>query len=165
MSRAVVSSGILRHALRERLATAEHSHGCHNRQQMVQGLYHGARSPRYPSRFRGELSSDSWSDNPNDLNESDDEGYTQVQKRKSHQPQLFATYGPEFIRLLGKKSKASSSASPVALPTTLATPAAAVTTPAKTPLFTSSWLTARKTISQDAPASQKVKASKATKSS
>ncbi|GBP69390.1 hypothetical protein EVAR_54809_1 [Eumeta japonica] len=51
--RAVRSSrrGILRGVLRERLATAEHSHGCHNGQQTTQGFSHEARSPRPPSGF------------------------------------------------------------------------------------------------------------------
>ncbi|GBP72750.1 hypothetical protein EVAR_75369_1 [Eumeta japonica] len=81
----------------------------------------------FESRLSEKLSPDSWSDDSNDLNDSDEAGFTQVQKRKSRQPRLFATYGPGFIRLSGKKPKASTSASPGTVPATLATPAATAT--------------------------------------
>ncbi|GBP60377.1 hypothetical protein EVAR_91413_1 [Eumeta japonica] len=45
--------------------------------------------------------------------ESREERFTQVTKRKLHQPRLYTTYGPGFIQLSGKKPKASTSASPV----------------------------------------------------
>ncbi|GBP27374.1 hypothetical protein EVAR_18851_1 [Eumeta japonica] len=91
------------------------------------------------SRLSEELSSDSWSDDSNYVNYSNEEGLIQVQKRKSRQPRLFATYEMGFIRLSNKKQKNLTSASPITLPATPTTPA-------------------------DAPASQKAKASKAAKS-
>ncbi|GBP20747.1 hypothetical protein EVAR_14472_1 [Eumeta japonica] len=70
----------------------------------------------YESHLFEELSSDSWSDDFNDINDSDEEGFTQVTKRKPRQPWLFATYESDFIQLSGKKLKASTSASPFTAP-------------------------------------------------
>ncbi|GBP35559.1 hypothetical protein EVAR_17421_1 [Eumeta japonica] len=65
---------------------------------------HNREPAKRPSEFRWlkELSSYSWSDDSNDLNDFDDEGYTQ---RKSCQLRLFATYGPGFIHLSGKTTE------------------------------------------------------------
>ncbi|GBP84819.1 hypothetical protein EVAR_32718_1 [Eumeta japonica] len=56
--------------------------------------------------IHSETELDSFSD---ESNESNDEGFTQVQSRKARKPKFYATYGPGFIRLSGKKPKASSS--------------------------------------------------------
>ncbi|GBP37090.1 hypothetical protein EVAR_19219_1 [Eumeta japonica] len=45
---------------------------------------------------------ENWSDDSNDLNDPDDEGFTQPQKQKSRKPRLFVTYWPGFLRLCGK---------------------------------------------------------------
>ncbi|GBP86222.1 hypothetical protein EVAR_54838_1 [Eumeta japonica] len=63
------------------------------------------------SRLSEELSFDSWSDDSNDLNYSDE-----VQKRKFRQPRLYAMYEPGFTYLSGKKTKVSTSASSVTRP-------------------------------------------------
>ncbi|GBP48264.1 hypothetical protein EVAR_42984_1 [Eumeta japonica] len=86
------------------------------------------------SRLSEELISDSWSDDSNDLKDSDKEGFAYVQKQKS----------------------LSFSATPAA-------PTAAATTSVKAPPSTPFWRTVRKSLSQDAPASQKTKASKTAK--
>ncbi|GBP16784.1 hypothetical protein EVAR_13394_1 [Eumeta japonica] len=101
------------------------------------------------------MSSDSWSDDSNDQNDSDEEIHLST-KRKFRQPRLFATYGLGFICLLGKKGI------DLGLSSTLsATPGAM---PAKAPPTTSSWCTVGKILYQDAPVTQKVKTSKAAKS-
>ncbi|GBP42669.1 hypothetical protein EVAR_21944_1 [Eumeta japonica] len=51
------------------------------------------------SHLSEKLSSDSWSDHSNNLNDSNEKGFSQVKRRKSHQAWLFATYGPGFICL------------------------------------------------------------------
>ncbi|GBP95544.1 hypothetical protein EVAR_100359_1 [Eumeta japonica] len=80
-------------------------------------------------RSPNESDLDSFSDNSNEFN---DEGFTQVQRLKARKPWLHATYGPGFIRLSGKKPKASSSASTVALlPTASALTTSAITSSVK----------------------------------
>ncbi|GBP81768.1 hypothetical protein EVAR_90995_1 [Eumeta japonica] len=126
--------------------------------------------PKQPSESRQseELSSDSWRDDSNHINKSDENEFTQVPKRKSRQPRLFATYGPAYIRLFGKKSPASTSASPVTAPCPprVAAPASpAIIQLVKETYYSTSWRTIGKSNFQDAPASHKIKAPKTVKSS
>ncbi|GBP51498.1 hypothetical protein EVAR_44473_1 [Eumeta japonica] len=94
------------------------------------------------------------------------EGFTQISKRKSRQPQLFVTYGPGFIRLSGKKPKASTSASPVTpLPTAAVPTTPAVIQSVKMTYYSTPWRTVGKSNSQVAPVPRKTKACKTAESS
>ncbi|GBP84786.1 hypothetical protein EVAR_66656_1 [Eumeta japonica] len=99
-------------------------------------------------------------------NESNDEGFTQVQSWKAYKPRLHTTYAPGHIHLAGKKPKTSSSASKVALlPTAGASTMPTVTPSVKETYYSTPCRIVGKSNSQDAPAFQNAKTSKPANSS
>ncbi|GBP26109.1 hypothetical protein EVAR_15122_1 [Eumeta japonica] len=109
------------------------------------------------SRLSEETNSDSWSDDSIDVNDSEEEEFTLVSRRKPRRPRLCAS---GLAKLSGKKPKASTSAPP-AIPSPVA---AAPTTPAiKHIYYSAPWRSAGKPISQDVKTSKTSKPSQPTK--